>query len=79
MKTMTCEQLGGACDAEFQAETFDEIAQKAQQHGMEMLEIQDPGHLEAMQRIQVLMQDPQAMNNWYEGKQKEFENLPEDS
>lgn len=79
MKTMTCEQLGGACDTEFQAETFDEIAQKAQQHGMEMLEIQDPGHLEAMQRIQVLMQDPQAMNNWYEGKRQEFEALPDDS
>lgn len=79
MKTMTCEQLGGACDTKFQAETFDEIAQKAQQHGMEMLEIQDPGHLEAMQRIQVLMQDPQAMNHWYEGKRKEFEALPDDS
>ena len=26
MKTMTCKQLGGACDLEFQAETFEEIA-----------------------------------------------------
>ncbi|SGZ03445.1 hypothetical protein [Moritella viscosa] len=27
MKTMTCNQLGGACDEKFQAESFDEIAE----------------------------------------------------
>ena len=25
MKTMTCKQLGGACDKTFSADTFDEI------------------------------------------------------
>lgn len=29
MKTMTCRQLVGACDLEFQANTFDEIAKLA--------------------------------------------------
>ncbi len=27
MKTMTCRQLGGACDKKFHAETFDEMAE----------------------------------------------------
>ena len=27
MKTMTCKQLGGACDIEFTANSFEEIAQ----------------------------------------------------
>ncbi len=27
MKTMTCKQLGGACDKEFQANTFEEMAE----------------------------------------------------
>ena len=28
MKTMKCKELGGACDEEFQAETFEEIAEQ---------------------------------------------------
>ncbi len=27
MKTMTCKQLGGACDEQFKAETFEQIAE----------------------------------------------------
>ena len=41
MKTMTCKQLGGACDQEFQAETFEEMAALSQQHGKEMFQQQD--------------------------------------
>ena len=29
MKTMTCRQLGGACDKEFRANTFEEIAEQS--------------------------------------------------
>lgn len=29
MKTMTCKQLGGACDLEFKADTFDDMAQQS--------------------------------------------------
>jgi len=36
MKTMTCRQLGGACDVEFHAETFQKMARLSKQHGMEM-------------------------------------------
>ena len=36
MKTMTCNQLGGACNLEFRASTFEEMAGLSQQHGMEM-------------------------------------------
>jgi hypothetical protein len=35
MKTMTCKQLGGACDIMFQAETFGEMSELSMQHGME--------------------------------------------
>lgn len=59
MKTMTCNQLGGACDTEFHAETFDEMAQKAQQHGAEMMN--DQPHLEAMDNMRALMGNPDAM------------------
>jgi predicted small metal-binding protein len=35
MKTMKCNQLGGACEKEFQANSFEEIAEMSKQHGME--------------------------------------------
>jgi predicted small metal-binding protein len=38
MKKMTCSQLGGACDLEFTAETFDEMKKLSQEHGMAMFQ-----------------------------------------
>jgi hypothetical protein len=33
MKSMTCTQLGGACEQVFSGETFDNSAAQSQQHG----------------------------------------------
>ena len=77
MKTMTCRQLGGACDKEFQANSFEEIAQMSKKHGMEMFQINDADHLKAMNEMQSLMQSPEAMNAWFENKRSEFNALPE--
>ncbi|MGD8110850.1 DUF1059 domain-containing protein [Vibrio sp. TRT 21S02] len=78
MKTMTCVQLGGACDKSFSADTFEEIVEMSKQHGMEMYQQQDAKHLEAMGKIQQLMQDPQAMQAWFQSKKNEFESLADD-
>ncbi len=77
MKTMTCKQLGGACDLAFHANSFEEIAEQSKQHGMEMFQMQDPAHLEAMQKIQAMMQNPDEMKQWFESKRQEFEALPD--
>ena len=74
---MTCNQLGGACDKEFHADTFDEIAEMSKQHGMEMFQSNDAPHLEAMNKIREMMQTPGAMEAWFEGKKREFEALPD--
>lgn len=76
MKTMTCKQLGGACDKAFHANSFDEIAKISQQHGKEMFEQGDKAHIEAMNKMMKL--DPEDMNEWFENKRKEFEALPVD-
>ena len=76
MKTMTCKQLGGACDLEFHAATFEEMAELSKKHGMEMFQKGDKEHLEAMNKMQELMKSPEAMNEWFKTKQKEFEALP---
>ena len=75
MKKMTCTQLGGACDKEFQANTFEEIAEMSKKHGMEMFQKGDKPHLEAMQKMQKLMESPDAMKTWFNDKRKMFEDL----
>ena len=74
---MTCKQLGGACDKEFQAKTFEEMAEMGKKHGMEMYEKGDEGHIKVMKEMKELMNDPEAMKEWMESKQKEFDALPE--
>jgi len=78
MKTMTCKQLGGACDKEFHAKTFEEMAELSKKHGMEMYQSGDEAHIKAMGEMMELMKDPQAMQEWFENKKKEFEALPEE-
>lgn len=78
MKTMTCKQLGGACDKVFQAETFEQMVEQSKQHGMEMFQQQDAEHLEAMQKVKGLMQQPEAMQKYMDEKRAEFDALADD-
>ena len=77
MKTMTCKDLAGACDAEFHAETFDEMAELSKKHGMEMLEQGDQSHIEAMEKMKGLMNDPEAMKACFDTMRKMFDSLSE--
>ena len=77
MKKMTCKQLGGACDHEFTASSFNEMARMSKSHGMEMLKAGDQAHIDAMNRMQAMMQSPDQMNDWFNARKKEFEALPE--
>lgn len=56
MKTMTCKQLGGACDQEFRADCFDDMAELIK------------AHLQAMQRVFALMHDPDFLEEWSNSK-----------
>ena len=72
---MTCKDLAGACDTEFHAKTFDEMAEMSKKHGMEMLERGDQAHIAAMEKMKELMSDPEAMKKWFEAVQKRFDSL----
>ena len=74
---MTCKQLGGACDQEFHASTFEEIAEMSKHHGMEMFQKKDEAHLRAMGKMREIMQSPEAMKAWFDSKKREFDSLPE--
>lgn len=73
MKKMTCKQLGGACDLEFEANTFEEMAELSKQHGTEMYQQQEPAHMKAMGEMMELMKDPEAMGKWFAERKAEFE------
>ena len=79
MKTMTCRQLGGACDTEFNADTIEEMTELSKNHTMEMIEDGDESHIKALREMQELMHFPEGMNAWYENKRKTFECLPLDA
>ena len=76
MKTMTCRQLGGACDLELHAETFEEMEEKSKKHGMEMFQKGDQDHLDAMHKMKALMTTPEKMKAWFDQKREEFNALP---
>ena len=77
MKTMTCKQLGGACDQTFSANTFDEIAVMVSKHAREMVQQGDAAHILAMNEMRSNMTSPEAMNAWMDEKRKAFNTLPE--
>lgn len=77
MKSMTCKQLGGACDKIFRAATFEDMAARSKEHGKEMFEQKDPAHLEAMSRIKTMMQSPEQMEKWFAERRAEFAALPD--
>ena len=78
MKTMTCKQLGGACDTQFHATSFEEMVEQSKKHGIEMFQIGDEEHLKALNEMKKLMKTPEAMKDWFANKRKEFDALPDD-
>ncbi len=58
MKKMTCKQLGGACDIEFHANTFEEMADQSKKHAMEMFQNGDKPHLDAVNECKNLCSRP---------------------
>ena len=42
---------------------------------MKMLEQGDQAHIEAMEKMKELMNDPEAMKKWFETAQKRFDSL----
>ncbi|NOT73545.1 MAG: DUF1059 domain-containing protein [Cyclobacteriaceae bacterium] len=79
MKTMTCEELGGACDQTFSANTFDEIAKMVSMHARGMVEKGDMDHINAMNEMRKNMTSPDAMKGWMDEKRKAFDALPDES
>jgi predicted small metal-binding protein len=78
MKTMTCNQLGGACDLELHGETADEVIKAQDRHLNEVVEAGDTAHADALQAMKGRWKHPVSGMRWYKCTKRAFAALPED-
>lgn len=78
MKTMTCQQLGGACDLELRGETADEVIKLQDKHLKEVVAAGDTAHEQARKDMKGRWKNPLKGMGWYKDTKKAFAALPED-
>ncbi|HWL42567.1 MAG TPA: DUF1059 domain-containing protein [Ilumatobacter sp.] len=78
MKTMTCRQLGGACDLELRGETADDVINQQDQHLKDAVAAGDQAHLPARQAMKARWRRPISGLKWYNATRQSFAELPED-
>ncbi|TSC87931.1 MAG: hypothetical protein G01um101416_246 [Microgenomates group bacterium Gr01-1014_16] len=78
MKTMTCKQLYGPCEALIHGETAEEMMENSKKHGMEMAAIGDEAHIKVVEAMRQYMDDPEAVKRFMEKFQNDFAAMPED-
>jgi hypothetical protein len=78
MKTMTCQQLGGACDLALRGDTADDVIKAQDRHLKEAVEGGDTTHETALREMKGRWKNPLKGMGWYRATKKEFAALPED-
>jgi hypothetical protein len=78
MKTMTCRQMGGPCDAAFQGEKADQVIKAQDRHLKDQVAQGDQTHQEALKAMQQRWKNPVSGLGWYRKTKKAFAALPED-
>ena len=78
MKTMTCKQMGGPCDAPFQGAKADEVIKAQDAHLKEMVATGDETHKDALKSMQDRWKHPVSGMGWYRATKKAFAALPDD-
>ena len=73
MKMMRCNELGGACDKEFFGDTFEEIAKQSKEHGIEMINLGNKDHINAMEKMGELMGDSKNLDEWMNERKNIFD------
>ena len=77
MKTMTCRQLGGACDLPLRGETADEVIKAQDKHLREAVAAGDTTHEQALKEMKGRWKNPIKGMGWYKNTKREFAELPE--
>ncbi|HEV7213317.1 MAG TPA: DUF1059 domain-containing protein [Blastococcus sp.] len=78
MKTMTCRDLGGACDLGHRGESADDVIKAQDRHLKEAEEAGDARHQEARDAMKSRWRHPGKSMGWYRDTKQAFAALPED-
>ena len=78
MKTMTCKQLYGPCDALIRGETAEEMMENSKKHAMEMVAKGDEVHINAMKVMSESHKsmDEEGVKQWMEKFRSDFGKQP---
>jgi hypothetical protein len=78
MKTMTCEELGGACDLRLSGATADDVIKAQDKHLKEVVASGDRDHEDALRAMKGRWRHPISGMGWYRETKRRFAELPED-
>ena len=78
MKTITCRQMGGPCDALLHGNTADEVIKADDQHLKDMVASGNDVHKTALTMMEDRWKNPASGIEWYKKMQADFAALPED-
>ena len=79
MKTMTCRQMGGPCDAAFSGDSANDVIKAQDEHLKEAVAGGDATHEEALEEMQQRWKNPLRGMGWYRQTKKDFAALPENA
>ena len=79
MKTMTCEQLGGACGLPLTGSTADEVILAQDRHLAEVVRAGDEAHADALRQMRGRWKHPISGLSWYRSTKRAFAARPEDA
>ena len=77
MKTMTCKQLGGACELELRGQTADEVIKAQDKHLKDAVAGGDATHESAHKAMKGRWKHPLSGLSWYRNTKRAFAALPE--
>lgn len=78
MKTMTCKELGGACDLPHRGDTADEVIKAQDKHLREVVAGGDDLHEDALKAMKARWRHPISGMGWYKDTKRKFAELPDD-
>lgn len=78
MKTMTCRQLGGACELTQHGQSADEVIKAQDRHLRETVAGGGATHGEALAATKARWRRPISAMGWYRDVKRRFAELPED-
>jgi len=78
VKTMTCKQMGGPCDAAFSGESADDVIKSQDKHLRDAVARGDEAHREAHEGMKARWKNPIKGMGWYRSTKKAFAALPDD-